>query len=184
MYRVNDLVVYPAQGVGKINRIDSKSMAGTSCDFYRVCNQNSNITLIVPVKNAQNVGLRRLVSKDKASRILEALKNGTDKPVFVGQNWNRRFRDYIDKMKSPDLKVVAGVLHELLVIGRRKDLSFGERRLKEQAMSLVAGELSEVLGIKEEDLKKALYDLYAPVAPDAGARVAPASGEAGRAHRA
>ena len=51
-------------------------------------------------------------------------------------------------------------------------------------MSLVAGELSEVLGIKEEDLKKALYDLYAPVAPDAGARVAPASGEAGRAHRA
>ena len=152
--------------------------------FYRVCIQNSNITLIVPVKNAQNVGLRRLVSKDKASRILEALKNGTDKPVFVGQNWNRRFRDYIDKMKSPDLKVVAGVLHELLVIGRRKDLSFGERRLKEQAMSLVAGELSEVLGIKEEDLKKALYDLYAPVAPDAGARVAPASGEAGRAHRA
>lgn len=184
MNRVNDLVVYPAQGVGKINRIDSKSMAGTSCDFYRVCIQNSNITLIVPVKNAQNVGLRRLVSKDKASRILEALKNGTDKPVFVGQNWNRRFRDYIDKMKSPDLKVVAGVLHELLVIGRRKDLSFGERRLKEQAMSLVAGELSEVLGIKEEDLKKALYDLYAPVAPDAGARVAPASGEAGRAHRA
>ena len=55
MYRVNDLVVYPAQGVGKINRIDSKSMAGTSCDFYRVCIQNSNITLIVPVKNAQNV---------------------------------------------------------------------------------------------------------------------------------
>ena len=87
-------------------------------------------------------------------------------------------------MKSPDLKVVAGVLHELLVIGRRKDLSFGERRLKEQAMSLVAGELSEVLGIKEEDLKKALYDLYAPVSSDAGARETPPSGETGQRHRA
>ena len=64
MYSVDDLVVYPAQGVGKINGIDSKLMGGAHCDFYSVRIQHSNITLIVPVKNAQNVGLRRLVTKD------------------------------------------------------------------------------------------------------------------------
>ena len=168
MYSVDDLVVYPAQGVGKINGIDSKLMGGAHCDFYSVRIQHSNITLIVPVKNAQNVGLRRLVTKDTAASILDALRNGTEKSVYVGQNWNRRFREYTDKMKSSDLNVVAGVLHELLVIGRSKELSFGERRLKDQAMALVAGELAEVLGMSEASLRRSLAELYSPLPPPQG----------------
>ena len=132
MYKVDDLVVYPAQGVGKINRIDTKTIGGVSCDIYIVGIQSNNITLMVPVKNAGNVGLRQLVDKEKAVDILESLKNDSGKNVYVGQNWNRRFRKYSDKMKSPDLGVVAEVLRELLVIGRDKELSYGERRLQEQ----------------------------------------------------
>ena len=177
MYSVDDLVVYPAQGVGKINGIDSKLMGGAHCEFYSVRIQHSNITLIVPVKNAQNVGLRRLVPKDTAASILDTLRNGTEKAVYVGQNWNRRFREYTDKMKSPDLNVVAGVLHELLVIGRSKELSFGERRLKDQAMALVAGEIAEVLGMSEEALRSSLSELYAPPAPQGSAPSGKAKGQ-------
>lgn len=168
MYKVDDLVVYPAQGVGKINRIDTKTIGGVSCDIYIVGIQSNNITLMVPVKNAGNVGLRQLVDKEKAVDILESLKNDSGKNVYVGQNWNRRFRKYSDKMKSPDLGVVAEVLRELLVIGRDKELSYGERRLQEQAMSLVVGEISEVLGMSQDDIKDSLMKIYAPIVSDNG----------------
>ena len=168
MYKVDDLVVYPAQGVGKINRIDTKTIGGVSCDIYIVGIQSNNITLMVPVKNAGNVGLRQLVDKEKAVDILESLKNDSGKNVYVGQNWNRRFRKYSDKMKSPDLGVVAEVLRELLVIGRDKELSYGERRLQEQAMSLVVGEISEVLGMSQDDIKDSLMKIYAPSVSDNG----------------
>lgn len=88
----------------------------------------------------------RLTPADHAQAILDALRADTGKTIYTGQNWNRRFREYSDRLKSPDLAVVAGVLRELLLIGRGKELSFGERRLQEQAMSLVTGELAPGAG--------------------------------------
>lgn len=91
----------------------------------------------------------------------------TEKTVYTGQNWNRRFREYSERLKSPELAVVAGVLRELLLIGRGKELSFGERRLQEQAMSLVTGELAQVLGLDEDAIRDELLEIYAPPAPPA-----------------
>ena len=137
MFTSEQLVVYPAQGVGQIERIDSQNIGGSACDFYIVRIRANSITLMVPVKNASNVGLRTLVSTKEAEHIWEALRNNPQQTVHTGQNWNRRFREYSERLKSPDLSIVANVLRELLLIGRTKDLSFGERRLLEQAMSLV-----------------------------------------------
>ncbi len=166
MYSIDSLVVYPAQGVGKIERIDRKEIGGASCDFYTVRIRANNITLMVPVTNAAAVGLRELSGRAKADAIWDSLRRDLDQPVFTGQNWNRRFREYTDRLKSPDLSVVADVLRELLLIGRGKDLSFGERRLLDQAMALVAGELSEILHISESALKDELLALYAPAAEE------------------
>ena len=162
MFSTDNLVVYPAQGVGKIERIDQKEIGGVPCEFYIVRIRANNITLMVPVQNAVNVGLRALVSKNQASLILDNLHKNLEQTIFTGQNWNRRFREYSERLKRPDLNVVAEVLRELLLIGRSKELSFGERRLLEQAMSLVSGELSEVLGIPFDDLKDELFAYYAP----------------------
>ena len=166
MFTAGELVVYPAQGVGEIERVNNQQIGGVACELYIVRIRANNITLMVPVKNAGNVGLRQLVDKETASGILDNLKNNTAQSVYVGQNWNRRFRKYSDKMKSPDLSVVAEVLRELLVIGRDKELSYGERRLQEQAMSLVVGEISEVLGVSQDDLRDSLLKIYAPAVPD------------------
>lgn len=162
MFEAENLVVYPAQGVGEIVRIDHKEIGGTACDFYIVRIRANNITLMVPMQNASNVGLRALVSESKARAILDSLHTDLNRPVFTGQNWNRRFRDYSERLKSHDLAVVAEVLRELLLIGRGKELSFGERRLLEQAMTLVTGELSEVLGISAQQLRGELLSLYSP----------------------
>ncbi len=162
MFKADNLVVYPAQGVGQIERIDQKNIGGVDCDFYIVRIRSNNITLMVPVQNAVNVGLRSLVSKAQAQSILESLHGDIEQTVFIGQNWNRRFREYSERLKSPDLAVVSEVLRELLLIGRSKELSFGERRLLEEAMSLVSGELAEVLAISASGIRDDLLELYAP----------------------
>jgi len=163
MFSVDSLVVYPAQGVGKIERIDRKEIGGAACDFYTVRIRANNIVLMVPVQNAASVGLRELSSELQANAILENLRANLDQAVFTGQNWNRRFREYSERLKSPDLATVAKVLRELLLIGRTKDLSFGERRLLDQAMVLVTGELAEILAVPESGLREELLALYSPL---------------------
>ena len=158
MFTPDDLVVYPAQGLGKIERIDRQNVGGIMCEFYIVRIRANNITLMVPVNNAVNVGLRTLTPKNEAQRILQSLRGDTDTQVYTGQNWNRRFREYSERLKSPELAVVTEVLRELLLIGRGKELSFGERRLQEQAMGLVTGELAEVLELSEASLRGELLE--------------------------
>ena len=172
MFAPQDLVFYPAQGVGVIERIDHKDIGGAACDFYIVRIRANNCTLMVPVNNANNVGLRGLTPEEEARKLLDQLHGPADQPVFTGQNWNRRFREYTDRLKNPDLGVVTGVLRELLLISRAKDLSFGERRLQEQAMSLVVGELSAVLQEPEDTLRDDLLAHYTPPSPPDGENAA------------
>ncbi|MDR2055123.1 MAG: CarD family transcriptional regulator [Desulfovibrio sp.] len=160
MFALNDLVVYPAQGVGIIECIDRQEINGSSCPFYVVRIRSNNVTLMVPVNKAGKVGLRPLVSHAEAERILQSLRNDTGRTVYTGQNWNRRFREYSERLKNHNLHVVAEVLRELLLIGKTKELSFGERRLQELAMSLVTGELTEVLNVSKNALREELLDVY------------------------
>ena len=168
MLTTGTLVVYPSQGVGEIEKIDHRSVGGAQCDFYIVRIRSNRVTLMVPVKNAANVGLRPLVTPGEAKDILEALQRDLTEEIFTGQNWNRRFREYTERLKSSSLPVVAAVLRELLLIGRTKELSFGERRLLEQAMNLVSEEVSEVLGISADNLRNELLALYAPLPQENG----------------
>ncbi len=162
MFTLNDLVVYPAQGVGKIERIDHKTVGNEDCELYIVRIRANNVTLMVPVGNASAVGLRTLTQPEKAAAILESLRTDCNRTVFTGQNWNRRYREYSERLKSSDLAVVAEVLRELMLIGRTKELSFGERRLQDQSMDLVAGELAEVLHMDENSIREDLLAIYAP----------------------
>ena len=161
MFTIGNLVVYPAQGVGKIESIDQKTIGDASCAFYIVRILSNDITLMVPVGNASNVGLRALSSAEHAQTILDGFADHSSFPGYTGQNWNRRYREYTERLKSKKLTDVASVLHELLLIGRGKELSFGERRLLEQAMALVSGELSVVLDNSEQAIRKAIQQAFA-----------------------
>jgi CarD family transcriptional regulator len=160
VFAVGDLVVYPAQGVGKIERIDQKVAGGASSAFYIVHILSNDITLMVPVGNANNVGLRALTTIERARSILDGFADHSPFPGYTGQNWNRRYREYTERLKSSKLTDVADVLHELLLIGRGKELSFGERRLLEQAMSLVSGELAIVLDNSEQTVRETIQQAF------------------------
>lgn len=163
MFSVDDLVVYPSQGVGKVERIETQEIGGARADFYIVRILINNVTLMVPVRNAANVGLRALSSPAQGERILDYLNDRSDFTGYSGQNWNRRYREYSEKLKSGNLIDVAYVLKELMLIGRDKELSFGERRLLEQAMSLLTLELSFSLGRDQEELRRAVLDRFEDV---------------------
>ena len=163
MFSENELVVYPAQGVGKVERIESQEIGGATADFYIVRILSNNVTLMVPVTNATNVGLRQVCDPSDAQRILKSLEDRSDFTGYTGQNWNRRYREYSEKLKSGDLGDVAYVLKELLLIGKDKELSFGERRLLEQAMSLLSLELSFSLDQTQNEIKERIEELFQDV---------------------
>lgn len=160
MFTPNELVVYPVQGIGKIERIDNQIIGNLLCKCYIVRIKANNITLMVPVKNAVKIGMRPLVSQEKANTILNLLKISSNEIICTGQNWNRRFREYSERIKSADIDAVTKVLRELLLISRTKDLSFGERRLLDHAMELVTGEISEVLRLSAAVLREELLLAY------------------------
>lgn len=163
MFSLDELVVYPAQGVGKVERIESQTVGGTLMDFYIVRILANNVTLMVPVKNAANVGLRHVCPASEARAIMESLQDRSGFTGYTGQNWNRRYREYSEKLKSGSLGDVAYVLKELLLIGGGKELSFGERRLLEQAMGLITLEVAYSLDIPQDDVKERINALFEDV---------------------
>jgi CarD family transcriptional regulator len=167
VFHINELVVYPSQGVGRVERIESQEIGGATAEFYIVRILSNNVTLMVPVTNAKNVGLRSVCDIQTGRSIFESLKDRSDFTGYTGQNWNRRYREYSEKLKSGDLGDVAYVLKELFLIGNDKELSFGERRLLEQAMSLVSMELAFALSRDQEEVRVEIEEMFADVLVDA-----------------
>jgi CarD family transcriptional regulator len=163
VFAPDQLVVYPAQGVGRVERVERRDIGEVSAEFYIIRILANNVTLMVPVKNAANVGLRPLCSRERAFEVLDSLKDRSGYTGHIGQNWNRRYREYSEKLKSGDIADVCHVLKELLLISGEKELSFGERRLMEQAMSLVTMELACVLGHDPADMQTRVESFFADV---------------------
>lgn len=163
MYAPDQLVVYPAQGVGVIERLERQQIGGHEAEFYIIRIFTNNITVMVPVNNAAMVGLRKLCSPLEAGAVLDSLQDRSTFTGYSGQNWNRRYREYSERLKSASLLDVGYVLKELILISGEKELSFGERRLLEQAMGLVTSELSCVLERDAGDVKALIENFYADV---------------------
>ena len=163
MFKKDELVVYPAQGVGRVEGVKSYEVDGTRSDFYVVRILSNNGTLLVPVNNADNVGLRAVCDEDYGRVVLNSMYDWSDFKGYAGQNWNRRYREYSEKLKSGDLADVAYVLKELVLISQDKELSFGERRLMEQAMTLITMELSFALGRQQHDVQGEIEQIFSGI---------------------
>ncbi|MDR2124548.1 MAG: CarD family transcriptional regulator [Desulfovibrio sp.] len=164
MFYKGQIVVYPAQGPGVIEDLERREIGGCETEFYVIRILSGNTRVLVPVGNAVNVGLRVPCTPDEARAALDALRDSGGRAGSWGQNWNRRYREYTERLKSPSLREVCGVLKELFLLSGRKELSFGERRLQEQAMSLVAAELACVLKKDVCEIRSSIERLFADAA--------------------
>jgi CarD family transcriptional regulator len=148
-FKVGDLAVYPAQGIGMVQAIETKSISGGEKEsFYVLRILDTGVTIMIPMGNVEQVGLRRIMDSKSVRSIYKILQNSD-----VGidpQPWNRRYRQYMDKLKSGSPFEIAEVLRNLLRLKGEKVLSFGERKMLDTARSLLVKEISIAKSVTEE----------------------------------
>lgn len=157
IFRIGDLAVYPAHGVGRIESIETKSIGGKKQDFYIMRILDNEMKIMIPILNAQAVGLRGLIGMDDIPRVYNILK--TREISVNGGTWNRRYREYMEKIKTGSIYELAEVLRDLTVLKVDKELSFGERKMLDTARTLLLKELSIVQKVSEEDIEKEILEV-------------------------
>lgn len=145
-----DHAVYPGHGVGEVVAVETKEILGSKQTFYSIRILETGMKIMVPKDNAQSVGLRPIVSKTEAAKVIEILKETNVK--IDNQTWNRRYRDYMEKIKTGSVYEIAEVLRDLFLLKVDKELSFGERKMLDTARNLLLRELS--LATSTDEMKK------------------------------
>lgn len=153
------MAVYPAHGVGRIDAIESKVINGEPHEFYIMKVLENEMLIMIPLANVDSVGLRDVISETDIPKIYDIMRNHKDAPVD-NQTWNRRYRDYMDKIKTGSLFDVAEVFRDLFVLKLNKDLSFGERKLYDTAQALLVSELSTAQQSDDQTVLSEIESLF------------------------
>ena len=164
-FEVGDLAVYPAHGVGMIEAIETRVVNGEKHDFYIMKVLENNMLIMIPIRNVESVGLRDIIDEEEIPKVYEVMKSkkasGAD-----NQTWNRRYREYMDKIKTGSLYDVAEVFRDLSILKHTKDLSFGERKLYDTAQVLLVKELSTAKKASEESVISELESFFIVEEPE------------------
>jgi CarD family transcriptional regulator len=159
MFKIGDLAVYPAHGVGIIERIESQEFSGSSQDFYVMRILDNDMIIMIPTQNVDSVGLRGIIGKKEVSKLYTILEKRD--VVIDNQTWNRRYREYTDKIKTGSVYEVAEVYRDLLILKIEKELSFGERKMLDTARNLLVKEIALAKRVEEEQIEKDLDKMFA-----------------------
>ena len=170
VFKVNELVVYPAHGVGKIIQIEEQEIAGAKLELYIVDFEKEKLRLKVPTNRAEQKGMRRLSDKGQIESALKILKG---RARIKRTMWSRRAQEYDAKINSGDIMAVAEVVRDLYRSERQPEQSYSERQLFEQALDRMAREIAAVKKIDDDQAVKELEEFLSK-----NAKRAPA-GEAG-----
>jgi CarD family transcriptional regulator len=156
-FNVGDKAVHPAHGVGEITSIEKRDIAGSRKSFYILKILDTGMTVMVPTDGVERLGLRAVISKKDAQKVVAILKK--DEVAVTSQPWNRRYREYTEMLKSGSPFEVAKVLRDLYRLKGDKELSFGERRLLDQARSLLVTELALARRCKEQRVEQEIESI-------------------------
>jgi CarD family transcriptional regulator len=158
-FRVGDLAVYPAHGVGQIQAVESREVNGEKHDFYILKVLENGMVIMIPIRNVESVGLRCLIDVKEIPKVYAVMK--TKRELLVdNQTWNRRYREYMEKIKTGSLFDVAEVFRDLFRLKLTKDLSFGERKLYDTAQVLLVKELSKAKKTDEKTIISEIESLF------------------------
>ncbi len=165
-FEVDDHVVYPHHGAGKVLKKEVKKVFGEEREYLTIKILHNEMTVMVPCENAQLAGLRRVIDDVTVKKVLAVLE---DKVSEMPKNWNRRFKHNRDKIKTGDIYELAEVVRNLAIREHHKGLSTGEKQMFTRAKKIMASELMYALEKDEEDAEAFLDDL---LLESAGAQLA------------
>ncbi len=158
MFTEGDMAVYPAHGVGVIKSIETQQVAGIDQKFYVLEILGNSMRIMIPTSSSENVGLRSIVNKKEALEVLNILR---DRAVEIdSQTWNRRYREYMEKIKTGSIFEVAAVLRDLFLLSVDKDLSYGERKMLDTAKGLLVKELSIAQDVEEDKISQKIENIF------------------------
>ena len=148
-FKIGDMAVYPAHGVGVVQAIETKSFKdGKRESFYVLRILDTGVTIMIPMGNSGQVGLRRVMDTTAVRSVYKILRER--EVALEPKPWNRRYRQYMEKLKSGSPFEIAEVLRNLLLLKSEKALSFGERKMLDSARSLLVKEISIAKSVSEE----------------------------------
>ena len=139
VFGVGDKVVYPTHGVGKIESIEEKEVAGQQIKCYVLSILGKELKIIVPIFNAQKVGLREIIKEDEVEKVFDILR---DEINNMPPKWNKRYNFNMDKIRTGSIYEIAEVFKNLTRLGRKKELSFGERKMLDSTRELIVIEIA------------------------------------------
>ena len=137
MYNVGDNVVYPMHGAGVIDSIEEKEILGEKQSYY-ILKMPGEVKVMVPISTAEQHGIRNVIDKNEAERVINVLEQDETE---MEKNWNKRYRDNMDKMKSGDIYEIADVVRNLSFKQKEKGLSTGEKKMLHNAKQILVSEL-------------------------------------------
>ncbi len=141
-FKIGDKVIYPNHGLGVVEKVEERTILGTTCGFFHLRILSNETTVLVPVANVDNVGLRRAITDEEVEELFRLLGDGK---IDNHQNWKGRFKDNSDKMRTGSIYDMADVLKSLTFLAKSKSLSFREKRMLDRAKALIISEISEVM---------------------------------------
>jgi CarD family transcriptional regulator len=160
MFDIGDKAVYPGHGVGVIEAIESKTISGRELLFFILRILDNGMTIMIPTGNIDVVGLRGVIPSLEIPRVFQILK---EREISLDtQTWNRRYREYMDKINTGSIFSIAEVLRDLQVLKMGKDLSFGERKILDTAENLLVKELAVARNVEESDVLMEIRKIFEP----------------------
>lgn len=137
MFNVGDKIVYPMHGAGTIDAIEQKDILGEKQDYY-IIKMPGEVKVMVPIEKAAQIGVRNIINKEEAGKVLEVLEAGETE---MSNNWNKRYQENMNKMKSGSVYEIADVVRNLSYKQKEKGLSTGEKKMLNNAKQILVSEL-------------------------------------------
>ena len=137
MFNVGDKIVYPMHGAGVIDAIEEKDILGEKQAYY-ILKMPGEVKVMVPTAKAEEIGVRSIIDKSSVEKVFRVLESDETE---MSMNWNKRYRDNMDKMKSGDIYKVADVVRNLSFKQKEKGLSTGEKKMLNNAKQILVSEL-------------------------------------------
>jgi len=161
-FAVGDKAVYPVHGVAEVVGLENRDIGGNQTSVYILKVLETGLRIIVPTTNAGSVGLRDLITSKQVKEVYSILKS-RDVPRDT-QTWNRRYREYMEKIKTGSVFEIAEVMRDLCVLRVTKELSFGERKMLDNARGLLIKELALAKGVSEDKIAEEIDTIFAQAA--------------------
>ena len=149
MFNVGDYIVYPMHGAGTVDAIEEKNILGQKQSYY-IIKMPGEVKVMIPTSKAEEVGVRSIIDKNSAERVFKILE---EDETEMSQNWNKRYRDNMDKMKSGDIYEVADVVRNLTFKQKEKGLSTGEKKMLLNARQILISELALVQSSSQDEVE-------------------------------